>query len=313
MKEENPFYFEQAVTKHVNGLVTLDDYDQITSTLDINRYPKLASALRLRKAGLPTLPGFIVQDITQQVLDFVTNWGFIDQEKRVSLRFDSPNPEDHKRLMGSNPTIDEFLEMKKIIKPPVIAIVMGANDRFNQYHSVLTYFLDDRLICEIVGPGFDAADITRGSITPHEIFEFNRKDKGTFDCDLGLTDILSHKIVRDEYYQEGRRRRMGVIYSILEKGLGWAVDSCELDTAQTESVEEFLSNRGSEIPLSYIGLDYFRLNNVFSYISQLDRFRSYYEANFGIKLDNRVLSASFLKRYGLIFWDIYGADKYMKR
>lgn len=125
---------------NVEGLILFDDHERIGETIPLNRYPKLKSMLRLRKAGLPTLPGFVVQSLTPEVLEYIAGWEFASESGRVSLRFDSPNPEDNKRLMGSNPTIEELKRMGEMIQPPVVGIIMGTNDRFKQGHNILTYF-----------------------------------------------------------------------------------------------------------------------------------------------------------------------------
>src|SRR3990170_6148811 len=149
-------------------LYSLDTPQVIQKHLDTSKYSKLSSIIRLRSAGLPTLPGFVVNNLTQDVLSYLRDWNAKHKFERFSLRFDSPNPEDHIKLQGSNPTIEELANMVPIFKPPLIGIVMAENDRFNQMHSVLTLFSKDSLLLEIVGPGFDAADLTRGNPSPQE-------------------------------------------------------------------------------------------------------------------------------------------------
>lgn len=130
---------------------------------------------------------------------------------------------------------------------------------------------------------------------------------------MGLSDIICHHKVDGECYRRSRRLRYGVIYSMLERGWGRSVGVSELEENKLWTVKEFLNERGAEIPWTYHGLDYFRLQKLYSIIGQLDYFRDYYKGSLGLRFDNRVLSASYLERDGLIFWDVYGADKYMKR
>ena len=49
------------------------------------------------------------------------------------------------------------------------------------------------------------------------------------------------------------------------------------------------------------------------YTVKLLDFPEYYKNFFGINVEKRVLSSSFLEKHGLVFWDLYGADKYVKR
>ena len=285
----------------------------IQSKFDMSKYPKLASIIRLRAAGLPTLPGFVVDDLTQETLDYLRIWNAGLNAERLSLRFDSPSPEDHKRLMGSNPTLEELSQMDSFFKPPVIGIIMAENDRFNQDHSVLTRFSESHLLCEIVGPGFDAADITRGNVSPHETFEILRRSDEDLNLEFCLSDIKKHEVTKDAYYKQSRRLRYGVIFSILEKGLGKAVISKDLSPSQTSRVENFLDDRGVTIPDTYTPLGLNRLYQLYKHIGQLSAFRQYYKEHFQLDVEEKVLSASFLKKYGLVFWDLYGANKYTKR
>jgi hypothetical protein len=56
-----------------------------------------------------------------------------------------------------------------------------------------------------------------------------------------------------------------------------------------------------------------RLNKIYSHLAMLDIFRDYYKKNFGIEISGKVLSASFLRKYGLVFWDLFDGKKYTSR
>jgi len=296
-----------------DSLFPLNNPLLIQSHFELNKYSKLASIIRLKSAGLPTLPGFVVENLTSDILEYLNRWNINLNAKRLSLRFDSPNPEDHKKLQGSNPTLEDLSQMIHFFKPPIIGIVMAENDRFNQDHSVLTRFSEEYILCEIVGPGFDAADLTRGNISPHESFEIERKGPEIYDSELCMADIVKHDLTEPEYYQLSRGIRYGVIFSIIEKGLGKAVTSKDLSSSQTSQVDKFLTSRGASISKSYTPLGYERLRQIYRYLGQLASFSKYYKESFQLDIEDRVLSASFLKKYCLVFWDLYGADKYTKR
>src|SRR3989344_2284670 len=296
-----------------SSLISLDDYSQIDGQFDSLKYPKLASIVRLRRSGLPTLPGFTVKRLNRKALDYLDKWRDSRGAVRVSLRFDSPNPEDRMRLTLSNPTIAELSQMKDLIRQPVVGIVLAENDRFYQNHSVVTLFDDDRILLEIVGPGFDAADITRGKISPHEIIEINRKKPQDDDLDLRPIDITYHAITNEAEYLESRTHRYGVIYSVLKKGLGKSSESEKMTRASIRQVDDFLNQRGTNIPVAYSPLGFDQAYQLYSHICRLDTFREYYKNFFGINVEKRVLSSSFLEKHGLVFWDLYGADKYVKR
>ena len=303
-------YFNEELNSLPQSLFPLENPYSIKAHIDVSRYKKLNSIIQIQSAGLPTLPGFVIKNLSLEVLDYLKNWNIKLNSKRLSLRFDSPNPEDHKKLLGSNPTISELSKMRRFLSPPVIGIVLAENDRFNQDHSVLTHFSSEYLRFEIVGPGFDAADITRGNVSPHEYFLIRRKGLEDHEIELNPSDVIKHFIIDHDSYSQSRSKRYGVIYSILKKGLGRSVIPKDLTKRQSLEIENFLRQRNSEVPKYYPPLNYFQFGKLYGYVRQLDTFSFYFKERFGFDVRDKVLSASFLKKHGLVFWDLYGADKY---
>lgn len=286
-------------------IISLDDAERVRTEFDHKDYPKLASIVRLREVGLPILPGFIIKEVTPEILDFASSWIAETSAKRLSFRFDSPNPVDHKRLTLSNPTLEEFKEMAPLIAAPVIGLILAENDRFCQRHSVLTRFEKDCVRCEVVGPGFDAADLTRGRVSPHETFVIQRTDD-----DFGHIDIEEHRVVDEEVYKQSRVLRYCVIAAILKKGIGKSGSIRNLGPDGSDSVDKFIESRGACIPDTYEPLSFETLRYLYEYLHPLNVFRDYFRRRFNLEVDNHVLSASFLKKHGLVFWDLYGPNKY---
>jgi len=292
------------------NIIPLNDVDRLKKEIDTGKYKKLLSTVQLNRINLPTLPGFVIKKLDKNSLDYIKGWMHKTNSNRLSLRFDSSNPEDNKRLISCNPTISELLSMKNLINNPIIGIVLAENDRYNQNHSVLTQFRDDYIHCEIVGPGFDASDLTRGNTIPHETVEIYRKSNHADSSYLEAIDIRRHVIVGEKAYTQTRNIKYGLISSVIHQGFGKDLVATRADSNE---VDNFLETRGTSIPESYEPIGYQRLNELYKYIYTLDKFRNYFNLNFGIDIKNRVLSASFLKKYGLVFWDIYGGDKYRKK
>ena len=278
-------------------IISFEDFDNILNKYPPESYSKLASMLHLRRIGLPTLSGFVVDKLNTETIAFLSNWAQTTQSKRLSLRFDSPIAQDNVKLSS-------------LINPPVIGLVLAENDRYQQGHSVLTQFLEDRMQCDIVGPGFDAGDITRGKVTPHETIEIVHKSCSDFNSELSPLDVLSHQIVDLEGYRQSRKLRYGGIYSTINSALGKSVSSRDLNIQEVAQVDEFLNKRDAFIPDHYQPLGWEKLIKIYTHLWVLDTFRKYYKDNFGIDVKGRVLSSSFLKKYGLVFWDLYGGKKY---
>lgn len=298
----------ELITPRVKTIIPFDDFLELNNKYPQEQYKKLASILLLKAAGLPILPGFVIDKLDAEATSLLTDWMTKTNSKRLSFRFDSPLPEDHVRLSSLNPSPEELKKLSPLIKPPVIGLVLAENDRYQQDHSVLTQFLDDRMRCDTVGPGFDAGDITRGKVTPHETIEIVHKTPNC-NSELSQLDILSHKITSSEDYQRSRKLRYGGIYSTITSTLGKSVSSQSLGAEETEEVDEFLGKRDAFIPYSYEPLGWERFAKIYSYLVMLDTFRKYYRDSFGIDVNGKVLSASFLKKYGLVFWDLYGGRK----
>ncbi|GEM_PF-7026983 len=274
------------------------------------RYPnhkKVMSVALLGNLGLPVLPGFVVSELSNKVLDFLSDWAHRNGFKRVSIRFDSTSPQDNIRLMGANPTMTDLHKMRTLVRPPVIMMVMAANDRFAQGYSIITTFAKQTMTCEIVGPGFDASDLTRGQVNRHESFTFWRKDvSDDAHRELRPLDVVEHTIISQEGYVESLEQRYSKIFAIIEKGLGHAVNGHALNTKETEHVQSFLRRRGApQLPNTYTPIGFEKLSELYGYLSDLDVFHN-------SMVTSKTLSASFLLQHGLVFWDLYGSDKYMQ-
>jgi hypothetical protein len=233
--------------------------------------------------------------------------------------------------MGANPTLAELPALARLVQPPVVAIVLAENDRFAQGYSIVTSFDDISMTCEIVGPGFDASDLTRGQVSPHERIVFWRKhtllqetgnlpqhlslpDSGSFDYrELRPSDIVravlrGHTIVGQDAYEASRRQRYAKIYAIIQAGLGLAVMAQDIGEDEVGVVDQFLEAHHTRIPHVYrpIGCDMDKLQELYAYLADLDVFYSR-------EVTGNTLSACFLQKHGLVFWDLYGSDKYYSK
>jgi hypothetical protein len=300
----------ERVTGITKNIISLDNYEELGNIYPPESYKKLASILVLKNAGFPTLPGFVVSRLDKEALDTIYLWAAKTRSNRVSLRFDSPRVEDNVALSSLNPSFDELEKIAPKISPPVIGLVLAENDRYKQGHSILALFLEDRILCEIVGHGFDAADITRGNVTPHETIVIIRKDLDRGNEDLTMSDILSHGTITPEDYLNSRELRYGLIYSTINKELGKSVQPKIINLVQKEQVEKFLYGRGASIPEKYQPLGWEKLSKLYSYLAPLDMYGQYYSEKFGITSGQKVVSASFLINHGLVFWDFYDGRKY---
>lgn len=269
-------------------------------------YKKIMSIAQIAKYGLPILPGYVVNEFSDTVLDFLKDWAHKQGAIRLSLRFDSILPQDNIRLMGASPSLEELSTMAELVHPPIVAIVQAEDDRFGQNYSVVTAFLTETMICEILGAGFDAGDLTRGLITPHERIILGRKNiMVDLHREIHLSDIISHTICSAKEYAESLKWRYSKIYSIITTGGGRFVKGKEIIEEQIKEVDKLLEIRHVSLPTAYTPLGFDKLSELYNYLSDLDVFHH-------DDVTGKSLAASFSKRWGLIFWDLYGSDKYRK-
>lgn len=297
-----------------NHIISLYDVAAIREKYP-QTYRKLYSTVGLGQIGFPILPGVVVDTLDDGVFRVISNWAKDNDFQRLSLRFDSRSPEDHVRLTSSNPTIAQLDEMRENITPPVIGMIMAENDRFAQGHSTLTTFDPNSLTLEVVGPGFDSRDITRGHITPHERIRIRSKRGDWNDTsfqELHPSDILEHTIAYEMATEDITiRRRM--IYVTIQRALGRTGGIGRPLTEEDETELDFLlKERGLSLPKQYEPIGHERLSELYRYLSELDAFAQDYTEQYGLSIVGKTLSASFLRRYGLVFWDIYGAEKYKR-
>jgi hypothetical protein len=92
----------------------------------------------------------------------------------------------------------------------IVAVYEKADPLLNM-HNINFLFESNREICaEVVGPGFDASDLQRGDITPHETFSVSLSAEGT------VSDVKLVRRVDQKTYEESVRSRKDKIQKKLE-------------------------------------------------------------------------------------------------
>lgn len=269
-------------------------------------YKKVMSMARLSMLGLPILEGFVTKSISDEVLEYLKHWMRERRMERLTVRFDSAQSGRRKGRMTSNLTIEELRQMRDLVRDGVVAMIMEESDRLQQSYGVLTAFAEDCLICEVVGPGYDVDELMRGQIVPHERFVFRRKD--IYDDnyrDLGPTDVMLHSIIASEAYIQSVEYRCSKISEIIGREPGDLEQESVLSEQQRLDVERVVEQRTTTLLYhqdSYVPLSYAKLHELYGYISELDVFDSR-------EVRGRVAVASFLKKQGLVFWDLFGGDR----
>ncbi len=306
-----------ANAKHqsISGYMLLDrgipaEFTLLTDNVAIHArysaYKKVMSMARLSMLGLPILEGFVTKSISDEVLEYLKYWMRERRMERLTVRFDSAQPGGRKGPMTSNLTVEELRQMRDLVRDGVVAVIMEESDRLQESYGVLTAFAEDCLICEVVGPGYDVDELMRGQIMPHERFVFRRKD--IYDDnyrDLGPTDVILHSIIANEAYIQSVEYRCSKVSEIIGGEPGGLGQESILSEQQSLNVEPVVEQRATTLLYhkdNYVPLSYAKLHELYGYISELDIFDSR-------EVRGKVAVASFLKKQGLVFWDLFGGDR----
>ena len=93
-------------------------------------------------------------------------------------------------------TLEYFFELKRIV-----AVYEPSDPLLNGHNLNLMFENDRQISIEVVGPGFDASDLQRGDLSPHESFS------ASFSSDGGLLEIKLIGRVDQKAYEESIRAR----------------------------------------------------------------------------------------------------------
>jgi hypothetical protein len=185
--------------------------DLSIAILELRGFWKLWSACLLSSAGLPTLDGLIINtsfpDLPHTVVEFI-------QERRPALALirhdkylESP-PHPRGGLIVGETSLPEvvrfFLDQRR-----VVAVYEAADPLLNGHNLNLLFETDSEVLIEVVGPGFDASDLQRGDLSPHESWS-------TVLSEGAVSEMKLVQRVTAEAYQESVRARRQKIKIKLE-------------------------------------------------------------------------------------------------
>lgn len=174
---------------------------------ELRGFWKLWSSCLLSACGLPTLPGVILTR-PQQTKKWLSGLDSTILLIRHDKRLESPPHPRGGFLVGEellDETIRFFFALDRIV-----GIYEPADPLLNMHNMNLMFENEHEVYVEIVGPGFDASDLQRGDLSPHETFSIYAEPDGTISR-LKLLNRLDY-----EAYQESVILRKNKIRKKLE-------------------------------------------------------------------------------------------------
>lgn len=171
---------------------------------ELRGFWKLWSACLLQAASLPALRSIIVTEpfpmLESKLQQFLQHVHANEALLRHDIVGETPNcPRggfliERERLVTA---LNFFFTQKRIV-----AVYEPADPLRNGYNLSILFQNRHDVIVEIVGPGFDASDLQRGDLSPHEAFSLSIATDGQID-DMQRT----HSVSPMEYNNSVRLRR----------------------------------------------------------------------------------------------------------
>jgi len=166
-------------------------------------YLKFASLLWIRAARQPTLDGVIIGRWSKEAQTALNDFCGRKKYSEVLLRTDALNQRWSIRRGGYLiPQARARSVVREVGKEHRICAFLEPLSPHRDLYSLAGITDEDQtnITVEVVGPGFDASDLLRSDMSPHERFEVPLS-KDDDDCDTGVSFRRIFRMETDEYLQ----------------------------------------------------------------------------------------------------------------
>jgi hypothetical protein len=288
-----------------------DDQEVKIALRELQGCDKTLSILYLHMLGLPVLDGFISTSwkpaFESYLHQFCSEIGIDSFLVRTDKR---------KEVFGTTPRGGYIIPAKAAVQTVCnilargrVAILLEPVSPYEDLYSINALFdKEDDILLEIVGPGFDASDLQRGDITPHQIIELVNVRRVTAP-NLGLLDIRQKHIVSNQEYRQSVLVRLEKIGKRL-KGLP-ITQKVSPDEKQLliKVARDYLKSTGKTLLLKheqeYNPIPLYYLRQIYGYICNLPERLSRVAGT----SKTFVASTSIFESGLLNFWDIFWPDR----
>lgn len=273
---------------------------------------KTTSMLWMHALHLPVLPGVVVGDWSAESARCVRQFCIRNHFSELLLRVDKRRERWTKRRGGYIVGLTAVPDIvRELAAEGMVAVLLEPASPYADQYSLAAIADSDRanVTVEVVGPGFDASDILRSDIAPHErwVLPFDPLRGKTADHS-GFRRV---SLVDDREYLGSVEMRLQKIGARL-KNPAFPTEILEIASERKSLAEAatkylrgthqtlLLRNAGTYRPIPKRHLATFA-NHIFGLLSGL--------ASYGIHLGPTSFAASFVHRRGLVFWDFFPARK----
>ena len=274
---------------------------------------KTTSMLWMHALGLSVLSGVVISDWSKVSAKAVRRFSESRRFKKLLLRIDKRHERWTRRRGGYLLTLAEIPStIKELQREGMIAVLLEPASPYADQYSLAGVTVPDqeKLIVEVVGPGFDASDILRNDLPPHERW------------DVSLGPIISQgrtgeAISCRRTYQVTAQQYIASVQARLVK-IGARMnnpafpDAALKDSDSTELIERaraFLKQTRQTTLLKHTEI-YMPIpeKHIESFARHIAKLLSGLSA-YGIHLGSSSFAASVMSKRGLVFWDFFPARK----
>jgi hypothetical protein len=278
---------------------------------------KCGSMLWMQSNGFPVLPGLILDSWTHETEAAVSRFCRERNFPEFLLRIEKPGDRWTRRRGGYTIPLDKVRsQVDELASEGMITILLEPASPYEDLYS-LTSACDlqtGKVDVEVVGPGFDASDILRSDVLPHERFELFLGDRELKTPALPQLQIKRSHLVGREDHKASFQRRLVKIGARLrnpsfpDEVMSAATTGPDQATLVQEAIH-FLQTSGQTTMLDHEEYEPIpsRLLNIFlgEFLRLLERVKA-------SKIHWRTLSlaSSFLPHDRLVIWDFYSPEDY---
>ena len=276
---------------------------------------KTTSMLWMHALGLPVLSGVVVSDWSKDSANAVRRFSRRSRFSKLLLRIDKRHERWTQRRGGYLLTLAEVpATVNDLRHEGMIAVLLEPASPYADQHSLAGVAAPDqeKLIIEIVGPGFDASDILRADVQPHERWEASL---GPIMPGARSAEPLSchriHVVAQDQYAVSVQERLAKIGARLRNPAFPDRVlqDSSLSATQLAGEASAFLKTTRQTTLLKHAE-NYAPIaeKHVAAFVRNVRKLLSGL-SSYGIHLGPSSFAASVIPSRGLVFWDFFPARK----
>ena len=167
--------------------------ESLSNNEEKGKFEKIESLKTMEEIGLPVLPYLILnaENFRQQIADFVEQYHL----DKIMVRTDGQG-KGSPRILDAAIDDDTFGKIEDFLSQGLLVFIANQGNIYRNPHSANIEITKEGAYIEVVGPGFMASDLNRGSMTPHETIHMDAEGR------------IKDRQALPEEYQNARQTRL---------------------------------------------------------------------------------------------------------